>query len=229
MSYKILLVEDELAIRQMLRFALVQSGFEVFEAENTQQATGILASEDIQLCVVDWMLPGVSGIELCKRLKKDQAYKSLPVIMLTARAEEEDKIQGLNAGADDYVTKPFSSRELLARINALLRRTGAQKISDKVIEFNGLELDEVSHRVTANHKAIDLGPTEFKLLQFLISHPERVYSRAQMLDNVWGNDVYVEERTVDVHIRRLRKALENSGHDSMIQTVRGAGYRFSVM
>lgn len=229
MSHNILLVEDELAIRQMLRFALKQAGFEVFEAENAQQATGILQSETIHLSVIDWMLPGISGIELCKRFKKDQGYKNLPVIMLTARAEEEDKIQGLNAGADDYVTKPFSSRELLARINALLRRVGAQKISDKIMDYSGLVLDETSHRVTGNQTVLELGPTEFKLLQFLMSHPERVYSRTQLLDNVWGNDVYVEERTVDVHIRRLRKALEKSNHDRMIQTVRGAGYRFSTM
>jgi len=229
MSNNILLVEDELAIRQMLRFALTQANYEVFEADNAQQATGILQSEEIHLGVIDWMLPGISGIELCKRLKKDHSYKSLPLIMLTARAEEEDKIQGLNAGADDYVTKPFSSKELLARINALLRRTGAKKATDKIVEYNGLVLDESSHRVTANQTSVELGPTEYKLLQFLISNPERVYSRAQLLDSVWGNDVYVEERTVDVHIRRLRKALEKTEHDRMIQTVRGAGYRFSAM
>lgn len=229
MKNNILLVEDELAIRQMLRFALVQAGFEVFEAENAQQALGIIQSEDINICILDWMLPGISGVELCKRLKKEHGYKSLPIIMLTARSEEEDKIKGFNAGADDYVTKPFSSRELLARISALLRRSGVQKALDQVVEINGLVLDEPSHRVTANQEKVELGPTEFKLLQFLVSHPERVYSRPQLLDNVWGNDVYVEERTVDVHIRRLRKALERSGHDSMIQTVRGAGYRFSAM
>lgn len=225
----ILLVEDELAIRQMLRFALKQAEFEVYEAENAQQATSILQNEDIHLSVIDWMLPGISGIELCRRLKKDHNYKNLPVIMLTARAEEEDKIQGLNAGADDYVTKPFSSRELLARINALLRRAGVKKISENVMQYNGLVLDESSHRVTGNQMSIELGPTEYKLLQFLMSHPERVYSRTQLLDSVWGNNVYVEERTVDVHIRRLRKALEKSQHDCMIQTVRGAGYRFSVV
>ncbi len=223
----ILLVEDELAIRQMLKFALQQVDFEVSEAENAQQAMEILRSEDVHLIVIDWMLPGISGIELCKRLKKDHSLKSLPVIMLTARAEEEDKILGLNAGADDYVTKPFSSRELLARIKALLRRAGVQRVSYNIMEFNGLALDESSHRVTGNHIPLDLGPTEYKLLRFLMTHPERVYSRAQLLDSVWGNDVYVEERTVDVHIRRLRKALEVSGHDKMIQTVRGAGYRFS--
>ncbi len=229
MSNNILLVEDELAIRQMLRFALTQANFKVYEAENAQQAMGILQSEDIHLSVIDWMLPGISGIDLCKRLKKDHSFKTLPVIMLTARAEEEDKIQGLNAGSDDYVTKPFSSRELLARINALLRRSGVQKVTDKILEYNGLALDQSSHRVTINHAAIDLGPTEYKLLQFLMTNAERVYSRPQLLDNVWGNDVYVEERTVDVHIRRLRKALEKSDHDRMIQTVRGAGYRFSTL
>ncbi len=229
MRNNILLVEDELAIRQMLRFALEQADFSVYEADTAQQASEILKSEDIHLAVIDWMLPGISGVELCKRLKKDSAYKHLPLIILTARAEEADKIQGLDAGADDYVTKPFSSRELLARINALLRRAGAQKVTDNILDYNGLVMDEPSHRVSGNQVPIELGPTEYRLLQFLMSHNERVYSRAQLLDSVWGNDVYVEERTVDVHIRRLRKALEKSGHDRMIQTVRGAGYRFSSM
>lgn len=229
MSNNILLVEDELAIRQMLRFALTQANYAVYEADNAQQANDILQNNEIHLGIIDWMLPGISGIELCKRLKKDTNYKNLPIIVLTAKAEEEDKIQGLNAGADDYVTKPFSSRELLARINALMRRAGAQKMADNILEFNGLMIDEGSHRVTGNQQIIELGPTEYKLLQFLMKNAERVYSRAQLLDSVWGNDVYVEERTVDVHIRRLRKALEKTGHEHFIQTVRGAGYRFSAI
>ena len=148
--------------------------------------------------------------------------------MLTARAEEDDKIQGLNAGADDYLTKPFSPRELVARINAVLRRVNSNKIIENVLQHGSLVLDENSHRVTGNQIPVQMGPTEFKLLQFLMSHPDRVFSRAQLLDNVWGSEVYVEERTVDVHIRRLRKALEQGNHDQMIQTVRGAGYRFSI-
>jgi two-component system phosphate regulon response regulator PhoB len=228
MAQQVLLVEDEVAIREMLRFALMQSEYEVYQAENAQQAMDVLSNGTVDLILLDWMLPGISGIELCKRLKKDNNYKNVPVIMLTARADEDDKIQGLNAGADDYLTKPFSPRELLARINAVLRRVSSNKITDKILEYDGLTLNEKSHRVTSHQKTIELGPTEYRLLQFLMSHPERVFSRAQLLDNVWGNNVYVEERTVDVHVRRLRKSLEETKHDHLIQTVRGAGYRFSV-
>ena len=227
MSQKVLLVEDELAIRQMLLFVLQDSGFEVQQAENTQEAMEILSANNIDLMILDWMLPGISGVELCSRLKKDSAYKHIPVIMLTAKAEEDDKIQGLNAGADDYLTKPFSPRELVARINAVLRRVSSNKVVEEILEYEGLVLNEKSHRVTSNQKQVNVGPIEFKLLRFFMSHPERVFSRAQLLDSVWGNDVYVEERTVDVHIRRLRKALESDGHDHMVQTVRGSGYRFS--
>ena len=227
MTQQILLVEDELAIREMLRFALQQSDYEVQYAEDVQQAMDILLNGRIDLILLDWMLPGISGIELCKRLKKDNKYKKTPVIMLTARAEEDDKIQGLNAGADDYLTKPFSPRELIARINAVLRRVSSNKVEDKVWEYEGLVLNEYSHRVTSHQTTIELGPTEYRLLQFLMTHPERVFSRAQLLDNVWGTNVYVEERTVDVHVRRLRKSLEETKHDHLIQTVRGAGYRFS--
>ena len=227
MSQKVLLVEDELAIRQMLLFVLQDSGFEVQQAENTQEAMEILSANNIDLMILDWMLPGISGVELCSRLKKDSAYKHIPVIMLTAKAEEDDKIQGLNAGADDYLTKPFSPRELVARINAVLRRVSSNKLVEEILEYEGLILNEKSHRVTSNQKPVSVGPIEFKLLRFFMSHPERVFSRAQLLDSVWGNDVYVEERTVDVHIRRLRKALESDGHDHMVQTVRGSGYRFS--
>lgn len=228
MSQQVLLVEDETAIREMLRFALQQADFDVVQAENTQTAMNHLSNGRVDLILLDWMLPGLSGVELCKRLKKDNNYKMIPIIMLTARAEEDDKIQGLNAGADDYLTKPFSPRELMARINAVLRRVSSNKVVDKMLEYEGLVLNENSHRITANNQTIDLGPTEYRLLQFFMSHPERVFSRAQLLDNVWGNNVYVEERTVDVHVRRLRKSLEETGHDQLIQTVRGAGYRFSV-
>ncbi|MDH5257359.1 MAG: phosphate regulon transcriptional regulator PhoB [Gammaproteobacteria bacterium] len=227
MVQKVLLVEDELAIRQMLLFVLQDSGFEVLQAQNTQEAMQCISENAIDLLILDWMLPGISGVELCSRLKKESAYKHIPVIMLTAKAEEDDKIQGLNAGADDYLTKPFSPRELIARINAVLRRVSSNKVVEEILEFDGLVLNEKSHRVTSNQKLVNVGPIEFKLLHFFMSNPERVFSRTQLLDNVWGNDVYVEERTVDVHIRRLRKALEADGHDHMVQTVRGSGYRFS--
>ena len=228
MTHKVLLIEDEAAIREMLRFALQQAEYEVLQSETAQQATDILAKESVDLILLDWMLPGISGVELCKRLKKDNNYKKIPIIMLTARAEEDDKIQGLNAGADDYLTKPFSPRELMARINAVLRRSNNHKVDEKILEFDGLVLNDSSHRITGNQKTIDLGPTEYRLLYFLMSNAERVFSRAQLLDNVWGNNVYVEERTVDVHVRRLRKSLEATSHDHLVQTVRGAGYRFSV-
>jgi len=228
MVQKVLLVEDEVAIRDMLLFVLQDSGFEVLQAENTQQAMECMSENKIDLLILDWMLPGISGVELCRRLKKENAYMHIPVIMLTAKAEEDDKIQGLNAGADDYLTKPFSARELVARINAVLRRVSSNKVVEEIIEYEGLVLNEKSHRVTSNKKPVNVGPIEFKLLHFFMSHPERVFSRTQLLDNVWGNDVYVEERTVDVHIRRLRKALETDGYDHMVQTVRGSGYRFST-
>jgi len=228
MAQKVLLIEDEAAIREMLRFALQQADYDVMQSETAQEAMDVLANETVDLILLDWMLPGISGVELCKRLKKDNNYKKIPIIMLTARAEEDDKIQGLNAGADDYLTKPFSPRELMARINAVLRRVSSNKVEDKILEYDGLVLNDSSHRITGNQKSIELGPTEYRLLHFLMSHPDRVYSRAQLLDNVWGNNVYVEERTVDVHVRRLRKSLEETSHDHLIQTVRGAGYRFSV-
>jgi len=228
MPHKILLVEDEAAIRQMLLLSLGQADFEIVEVENTDSALDALDKQEIDLMLLDWMLPGISGIEFCRRIKLDNKYKDLPIIMLTAKVEEEDKIKGLNYGADDYLTKPFSPKELIARIKAVLRRSSTKTESDEVLEFGGLLLDEKSHRASSNLKPIELGPTEFKLLRFLMSNPDRVFSRTQLLDNVWGNDVYVEERTVDVHIRRLRKALETDAHDEKIQTVRGAGYRFSI-
>ena len=227
MAYKILIIEDEVAIRNMLKFALEQEDFEVFESETATEATELLTNQLIDLILLDWMLPGISGVELCKRLKKDNNYKKIPVIMLTARAEEDDKIQGLNAGADDYLTKPFSPRELMARIKAVLRRVSSNKSDEKILECEGLVLNDSSHRISANQQNVELGPTEYRLLHFLMSNSERVFSRAQLLDNVWGDNVYVEERTVDVHIRRLRKSLEETKHDHLIQTVRGSGYRFS--
>jgi len=179
------------------------------------------------LIILDWMLPGMSGIDFARKLKGDELTKIIPIIMLTARGEEVDKIRGLEVGADDYVTKPFSPRELNARIKAVLRRRSPQ-MTDDPIELNGLRLDPTTHRVTGNNKTIELGPTEFKLLHYLMSNPERVHSRSQVLDRVWGDRVFVEDRTVDVHIRRLRLALEQTGHEDLIQTVRGVGYRFSA-
>lgn len=227
MTQQVLIVEDESAIREMLLFALQQADFDIFEAENAEEAMDALSKETIDIILLDWMMPGISGIELCRRLKKDNKYKMIPIIMLTAKAEEDDKIKGLDAGADDYLTKPFSPRELMARINAVLRRVSSNKVIDKICEYGGLVLNEHSHRVTSQQTTIELGPTEYRLLQFLMTHVDRVYSRAQLLDNVWGTNVYVEERTVDVHVRRLRKSLEPTGHAHLVQTIRGAGYRFS--
>jgi two-component system, OmpR family, phosphate regulon response regulator PhoB len=223
---RILIVEDEKPIRDMIAFGLRRAGFEVREAEDCQRARVELADRPPDLVLVDWMLPDMSGLELTRHMKKDAATREVPVIMLTARAEEEDKIRGLEGGADDYITKPFSPRELLARIKAVLRRGGPEE-DEEVLAAGALRLNTASHRVTAGDESVALGPTEYRLLKFFMSHPDRVYSRGQLLDRVWGGNVYVEERTVDVHIRRLRKALEPSGCDRLIQTVRGAGYRFS--
>jgi two-component system phosphate regulon response regulator PhoB len=223
---QILIVEDEKPIRDMIAFGLRRAGYEVREAEDCKMARIQVADQAPDLVLADWMLPDMSGLELTRLLKKDPATKDVPVIMLTARAEEEDKIRGLEGGADDYITKPFSPRELLARIKAVMRRHGADD-EDEVYTLGGLTLNAASHRVMAGEEVVSIGPTEFRLLKFFITHPERVYSRAQLLDRVWGGNVYVEERTVDVHIRRLRKALEPSGCDRLVQTVRGAGYRFS--
>ena len=223
----ILLVEDEQPIREMVVFALTNAGYEVYQAADARQAQVCIAECLPDLILLDWMLPGISGIDYARRLKKDELTRELPIIMLTARAEEEDKVQGLESGADDYVTKPFSPRELVARIRAVLRRGGPAG-EDEILRANGLTLDLASHRVSAGETLLEIGPTEYRLLEFFMSHPERVYSRGQLLDRVWGSNVYVEERTVDVHIRRLRKVLEPHGHDVLIQTVRGAGYRFSI-
>jgi two-component system phosphate regulon response regulator PhoB len=222
----ILVVEDEAPIREMLRFALTRAEFRVAEAASAQEARLRIADERPDLILMDWMMPGLSGIEFTRELKSRPTTRDIPVIMVTARTEEEDKIRGLNLGCDDYVSKPFSYPELIARIQAVLRRAmpGGE---DERVAVNGLEVDAASQRVTARGQAVKLGPTEYRLLHFFVSHPERVYTREQVLDRVWGQNVYVEERTVDVHIRRLRKALEPFGYDAMIQTVRGSGYRFS--
>ncbi|MEK6749469.1 MAG: phosphate regulon transcriptional regulator PhoB [Pseudomonadota bacterium] len=222
----LLIVDDEPAVREMLSFALQQAGYQTLEAASVREADAHLAHRYPDLILLDWMLPEVSGPEYVRRLKKDANTQDIPIIMLTARAEEEDKIRGLDLGVDDYITKPFSPRELLARVKAVLRRSGTD--GDQVLEGGQLRLDPRSHRVTGAGAEIALGPTEYRLLYFFMTHAERVYNRAQLLDRVWGGDVYVEERTVDVHIRRLRKALAMHQCDVYIQTVRGTGYRFST-
>ncbi len=227
MAANILIVEDEPAIQELLALNIIQAGHQPIRALTVEQAQLIMQDTIPDLILLDWMLPGMSGIEFARKLKADEISKSIPIIMLTARGEESDKIRGLEVGADDYVTKPFSPRELNARIKAVLRRRAPQMTEDP-IEAGGLRLDPTTHRVTANNKTIDLGPTEFKLLHYFMSNAERVHSRSQLLDRVWGDKVFVEDRTVDVHIRRLRFALEASGHENLIQTVRGAGYRFSA-
>ena len=227
MARRILVVEDEAPIREMLTFVLDQNGYQAVEAEDYDEALELLVEPYPDLVLLDWMLAGGTGIQLAKKMKKDEITRQIPVIMLTARGEEEDKIRGLEAGADDYITKPFSPRELMARIKAVIRRVNPTG-TDEQVDVQGLCLDPVSHRVSCSQGPLDMGPTEFKLLHFFMTHPERVYSREQLLDQVWGTNIYVEDRTVDVHIRRLRKAIEIDGHDKLIQTVRGAGYRFST-
>lgn len=225
--HSILIVDDEPAIREMVAVALEMADFDVLEAETAQQGHEIIVDRRPDLVLLDWMLPSVSGVELARRLKRDDSTAEVPIIMLTAKSEEDNKIQGLEVGADDYITKPFSTRELISRIRAVLRRSAASQ-TDKAITVEGLELDPVSQRVSADEDPVDMGPTEYRLLAFFMSHPERAYSRTQLLDQVWGANVYVEDRTIDVHIRRLRKALEPYGYDRFIQTVRGTGYRFSI-
>jgi len=222
----ILLVEDEPAIQELLAFNVAQCGFRAIQAHDSEAALAHINRALPDLILLDWMLPGSSGIELARRLRADQRTRDIPIIMLTARTDERDKIQGLESGADDYITKPFSPRELMARIRAVLRRRAPQ-MSDETVRVEGLELSPITHRVSAKGENIELGPTEFRLLHFFMTHVERVYSRAQLLDQVWGDHVFVEERTVDVHIRRLRQALEPAGLDGLVQTVRGSGYRFS--
>ncbi|WP_460234992.1 phosphate regulon transcriptional regulator PhoB [Aurantivibrio plasticivorans] len=223
----ILIVDDEAAIRDMLRAALEMASYRCLEAENAQDAHSLIVDEAPDLILLDWMLPQTSGIELARRLKRDEVTANIPIIMLTAKGEEDNKVQGLETGADDYITKPFSPRELVARLKAVLRRIDTPEKQDP-LWVDGLCLDPVSHRVTINSRPVDIGPTEYRLLEFFLTHQERVYSRSQLLDHVWGGNVYVEERTVDVHIRRLRKALQQDGHERYVQTVRGAGYRFST-
>ncbi len=224
---KILIVEDEEAIRDMLGYALMKEGYECEEAVDAEQARNTLETERPNLILLDWMLPGMSGIDYARRLRNVPETRDIPIIMLTAKGEEADKVRGLETGADDYITKPFSTKELIARVKAVLRRYSSHDDSG-IVEVEGLTLDPETYRVSANDNIIEISPTEFKLLHFFIGHPERVYSRSQLLDHVWGENVYVEERTVDVHIRRLRKTLEPYGFDKYIQTVRSVGYRFST-
>ena len=222
----ILVVEDEPDIQELIAYNLEKAGHEAVRAGTAEQALDLVREALPHLIIIDWMLPGMSGIDLARSLKANKRSESIPLIMVTARGSEQDTLAGLDIGADDYMTKPFSPRELNARVKAVLRRRAPQ-VTDDSVEVEGLRLDPISHRVTAFDKSMVLGPTEFRLLHFFMTHPDRVYSRAQLLDNVWGDHVFVEERTVDVHIRRLRKALEPGGHDRLIQTVRSAGYRFS--
>jgi two-component system phosphate regulon response regulator PhoB len=222
----VLIVDDEPDIREVIRFALEGAGFRVFEAGHAEEARRLLGGEAPDLLLLDWMLPGRSGLELAQQIKQSAKTRGLPIIMVSARGEEEDRIRGLDTGADDYITKPFSPRELVARVNAVLRRARPEDGADTV-EIGGLAIDHISRRVSANGQRIDIAPTEYRLLHFFMTHADRAFSRSQLLDQVWGDQVYVEERTVDVHVRRLRKALEPSGHDGLLQTVRGVGYRFS--
>ena len=225
MAANILLVEDELAIQELIAVNLQHAGHHVIRASDAERALGVVRSALPDLLLIDWMLPGMSGVSLARQLRQDERTRQIPIIMLTARGGDADKVAGLEAGADDYVTKPFSVRELLARIQAVLRRRAPQ-MTDDAVEASGLRLDPVTRRVSGGPTPLVLGPSEFRLLHFFMTHSERVHSRAQLLDHVWGDHVFVEERTVDVHIRRLRKALEPSGHDRHIETVRGSGYRF---
>ena len=223
MTSTVLVVEDEPQILELVAINLEHLGHKVLRAASAEEAETAIRAALPDVVVLDWMLPGESGLAFARRLRSDERTRELPILMLTARAMEQDKISGLEAGADDYLTKPFSPKELAARIKAVLRRRAPQRSGD-VVELEGLRLDPASHRVSAGEHRLSLSPAEFKLLHFLLTHPGRVYSRSQLLDQVWGDHVYIEERTVDVHIRRLRKALEPSGHDRLIDTVRGAGY-----
>lgn len=227
MPANILLVEDEPAIQELIAVNLTRAGHHVVRVSDAESAERMVREALPDLILLDWMLPGMSGVELARRLRADERTRPVPIIMLTARGEEQDKVVGLDTGADDYITKPFSPRELVARIKAVLRRRAPQ-VTDDPVEAGGIRLDPSTHRVSANGQSLSLGPTEFRLLHFLMTHPERVHSRTQLLDRVWGDHVFVEERTVDVHIRRLRSALEQTGHDALVQTVRGSGYRFST-
>ncbi len=226
-NLNILVVEDEEAIREMLIMALGQNQLNVTAVASAEEALKTLADKTMDLLVLDWMLPGISGVELARRLKNDPHYKQLPIILLTARGEEADKIRGLEIGADDYMTKPFSPKELVARIKAVMRRSGKLNESGQ-ISVDTIVLDPEQHRLSIDGKTLEISPTEFKLMQFFMSNPDKVYSRTHLLDQVWGRSVYIEERTVDVHIRRLRKILAEYDREDLIQTVRGFGYRFSI-
>jgi two-component system phosphate regulon response regulator PhoB len=223
----VLVVDDEPAIRDMICTALEMAGFRCLSADNAQQAHALIVDGKPDIALLDWMMPGTSGLELARRLRRDELTAHIPLIMLTAKSEEDNKIQGLDAGADDYITKPFSTRELIARIKVLLRRTSGSS-QEEPLAAEGLVVDRISKRVLCDDKPVELGPTEYRLLEFFMSHAERAYTRAQLLDHVWGGNVYIDERTIDVHIRRLRKALEPGGYDRLVQTVRGTGYRFST-
>ena len=223
----ILIIDDEPAIRDMLRVALEMADYRCFEAENAQQGHALVIDEKPDLILLDWMMPGTSGIELARRLKRDEITAKTPIIMLTAKGEEDNKIQGLETGADDYITKPFSPRELIARLKAVLRRIEPDTPEQPIV-VDQLCLDPISQRVTIADEPVEMGPTEYRLLAFFLTHQERVYNRGQLLDHIWGGNVYIDERTVDVHIRRLRKALSAHEHDRFVQTVRGSGYRFST-
>jgi two-component system, OmpR family, phosphate regulon response regulator PhoB len=225
MRSRILIVEDEPEIRELIRFVLQPKDFTIDEVDNAQDARKLLDQNSYDLILMDWMLPGRSGLDLTRELKHN-APRSTPIIMLTAKSDESDKVKGLDSGADDYITKPFSTKELIARINAVIRRS-SDEVTQQILEFQGLLLDHTKHRVLIEKTPLSLSPAEYRLLHFFMAHPERAYNRSQILDHVWGRDVYVDERTVDVHIRRLRKILAPTGHDRLIQTVRGTGYRFS--
>ncbi len=227
MAVNILVVEDEPAIQELIAVNLEHAGHHVIRTRDAEGALGIVKNALPDLLLIDWMLPGMSGIALARQMRQDERTRGIPIILLTARSDEQDKVAGLEAGADDYVTKPFSPRELMARIKAVLRRRAPQ-MTDDPVEVGGLRLDPSTRRVFGNQAPLSLGPTEFRLLHFLMTHAERVHSRAQLLDQVWGDHVFVEERTVDVHIRRLRKALEPTSHDRHVETVRGSGYRFTA-
>jgi two-component system phosphate regulon response regulator PhoB len=224
---RILIVDDEPAIRDMVAFALRKAEYEPMHAGDAREASAAIVEHVPDLILLDWMLPGMTGLELARRLRRDELTREVPIIMLTARGEENDRVSGLDAGVDDYVVKPFSARELLARIKAVMRRSRGDE-EDGSVALGGLRIDGAAHRVFAGEAAVSIGPTEYRLLHFFMTHAERVYTRTQLLDHVWGGNVYVEERTVDVHIRRLRKTLEPYALDGLVQTVRGAGYRFST-
>jgi len=226
MDTSILIVEDEVAIREMVAMSLRHEGFAVNEAGSTSDADHFLGERLPDLVLLDWMLPGTSGLEYARRLRRDDSTRELPIILLTAKSEESDKLVGFDAGVDDYISKPFSIRELIARIRAVLKRSRGFDV-EEILEVGLLALDPINHRLTVDSEAVKIGPTEFRLLQFFMSNAERVYSRSQLLDRVWGTNVYLEQRTVDVHIRRLRKLLKPHKFDQCIQTVHGMGYRFS--